>query len=145
MRKYEMTEEQLQKRAQIIRVLANAGWQGPQRAKAFERGELCIPEAVMEYRSETMDIESAYVAEYNYILLDAHEKSGRGIRFAVYFKDRLETLLNLIIRLQDSSTLTDCKKYIKELLQVFPSNVYVAKDEEFVELTKSLSNWLEKQ
>lgn len=140
MRKHEMTEEQLQERAQVIRVLANAGWQGPQRVEAFERGKLCIPEAVMEYRSETMNIEASYSAEHKYILMSISDDFGQGLDFAVYFKDRLEALLNMIVSLQDTITMTNCKNYIRKILQAFPSNVYVAKDGNYVELTDSAIN-----
>lgn len=135
-----MTEEQLQKRAQVIRVLANAGWQGPRRAEAFERGKLCISEAAMEYRSETMNIEASYMAEYNYILISMSDDSGNGIDFVVYFKDSLDTLLNMIVSSQDTITMTNCKNYLRKILQVFPSSVYVAKNEEYVELIDSEIN-----
>ena len=140
MRKHEMTEEQLQKRAQVIRVLVNAGWQGPETDEDFETGDLCIFEAVMEYRSDTMNIEASYMAKYNYILISMSNDFGRGLDFVVYFKDRLETLLNLILSFQDTITMTNCKQYLREILQAFPSSVYVAKDEEYVELTDSAIN-----
>jgi hypothetical protein len=117
-------------------MLFNSGWEGPVDAEMFEKGRLCDPEARMEYQNnKKMNLELDYLAESHLIMLSIYGKFGESMDIGIYFEDKLQELIEIIISFQDEISSSNYKEYLRKILKIFPSNTYIARGEGFVQLT----------
>jgi hypothetical protein len=117
-------------------MLLNSGWKGPLDAEMFEKGRLCDPEARMEYQNnKKMNLEIDYLAESHLIMLSIYGKFGEAMDIGIYFEDKLQELIEIIISFQDEISSSNYKEYLRRILKIFPFNTYIARGEGFVQLT----------
>jgi hypothetical protein len=133
MRKEELNEQQLKTRAEIIRVLNNAGWQEAANNQLFDRGYWLEFEVRMEYQNPTMNVAVEYQAERQMIFLSISNRLGRSLRIMIDFADQLYQLLDIVVGFQNAITAENYKEYIKKLLAAFPS-IYMDLGDEVVKL-----------
>jgi hypothetical protein len=133
MRKNDMTQQQLEERETIAKMLSNAGWDGPLEEALFEEGRWCDPEASMMYENENMQIELEYRADEKLIDLTLISNLEEGLAISIYYGNKIKELINTIIGFQSVITESNYKVHLRDIVKICPES-YLAVDGEFVQL-----------
>ena len=128
-----MTQQQLEERETIAKMLSNAGWDGPLEQALFEEGRWCDSEASMMYKNENMQIELKYRADEKLIDLILMSNSEEGLAISIYYGNKIRELINTIIGFQSVITESNYKVHLRHIVKICPES-YLAVDGEFVQL-----------
>ena len=141
-----MTARQLAERNVVMGRLGTASWSlgqtGGYSEARFQNNKVCIPVLVMVYQNDNqVRLAVNYDSQYQYLMLELYHTSV-AFRMVVYFKGQLDFLLNILTQAQAVISEKNYKTFVQAIVEQFPDDTYLEKENNFIQLTIPTINML---